>query len=102
MFPGADLSAHSQRIRVTVFVLRSLCLFAAKEFVSIGVYPWLMWLETETAVLGIENRGGTAARPVQKTSAVRPVTWRTVCAMWESVFSGRWLHCGRAVGRMAE
>jgi hypothetical protein len=38
----------------------------------------------------------------QKTSACNLATRRTVFAIWESVFNGKWLHPSVAIGRVAE
>jgi len=47
-------------------------------------------------------RQESTKRVAQNTSARRPVLCRTVCAILESTFSGRWLHCEAADGRAAE
>ena len=41
-------------------------------------------------------------RTTQNTSACKPATFRTVCAIRERDFSGRWLQPILAIGRVAE
>jgi len=65
-----------------------------------GVHPAPSLVNPRAGFAGLPpaiRRGKT-----QNTSARNPVTCRTVCAILESDFSGKWLQPVRAIGRVAE